>query len=634
MVNKSFLLIGFILFAVSIHAQKNFVFSPEKPKAGAVIEFSYEPAGDIATSTAPVELVVYSNGSKGLVVLEPVLTKQGRKYSGSIQTDTSHNFLYLGFNVDGIFDNNFNQGYYIQLYDGDQLKKGSNFSTALFYRGNQVSVESNLAKALEFADKEFALYPESKRNYLPAYFQLLDIAKKPDASAIVQKNIEEFVKAGLKTEADYNHLEVLYRAANLKEQEKFINTVKKEKFPNGQWTIVESMNKYFAESDPVKKEKMYDDIMQKINTEGNWKYLQTDIERIKRNLVAVYRPKQDWEGFKKAIAKTGLTTNSLIGLYGNVAYTTYETKDIAYGTELARIAEIETKKEWLQPTIEKPPGLTKKQWDQTRAKTYAYYAKTYAMMLHKLGEYKKGMPFAKQAAYTVNKGQDPAMNDMYALLAEKTLPVKQYQKELEQFVKDSKAGDSVYAVLKRLYIKEKKTEAGFNDYVTALQQEHRLKIIADLRKTMLNETAPSFALLDLEGNKVNLSELKGKIVVLDFWATWCYPCVKSFPAMQKLINKYKDNRDIKIVFIDTWERYAEDKQKKVSEFMAKNKYPFQVLMDDEDKVVAQYKVEGIPTKFVIDKEGIVRFKTTGYYEGDDDKLINELSAMIELATAK
>ena len=141
---------------------------------------------------------------------------------------------------------------------------------------------------------------------------------------------------------------------------------------------------------------MYDDIMQKINTDGNWKYLQTDIERIKRNLVAVYRPKQDWEGFKKAIAKTGITTPSLIGLYGNVAYTTYETKDIAYGTELARIAEIETKKEWLQPATEKPPGLTKKQWDQTRAKTYAYYAKTYAMMLHKTGEYKKGLPFTSQ----------------------------------------------------------------------------------------------------------------------------------------------------------------------------------------------------------------------------------------------
>ena len=260
---------------------------------------------------------------------------------------------------------------------------------------------------------------------------------------------------------------------------------------------------------------------------------------------------------------------------------------------------------------------------------FAQHADTYAMVLYRQANYKKGLTYAREASMLM-EGKDADINNSYALLAEKTLPAKKYKQELEQMVKNGAATSETKQILERLYVKEKGSATGYEDYMAALEKEPYMKLMEEIRKSMINETSPSFALMDLDGNNVSISDLKGKVVVVDFWATWCGPCKASFPGMQRMVNKYRSNPNVRFLFVDTWEK-GEDKKKLAADFINSNKYTFQVLMDNEDKVVSMFKVDGIPTKFVIDPKGMIRFKSVGY-SGNDEKLVSELTAMIDLAS--
>lgn len=624
-----------LFFAIATQAQKNFTYTPEKPKPGDVITFTYEPAGDIANTVMVPDAIVYYQTDKSRKADDVVLKRIGNKFNGSIQTDAATVFISLGFSVDKKFDNNFNDGYYIQLYENDKPRIGSNYNLSLFYQfyGTQVGLERNNEKALNAMGKELELYPEQKNKYLSAYVGLMVQAKKPDYLTAALKETEAFYKKGLKEEADYEQLEGIYRSLKFNEQMKFITALKKEKFPDGRWTMNETLQKYFAETNIDKKKTLLAQIVQKTESgDENWKVLKDNLSFYKLQIATTYANAKKWDEFKKAVEESGVTDKTqLASIYNNTSWEMQKTSDnLAYAEEISRLATTQAKDEWKNPASKRPDYVTASQWEKQKEMTYAMYADTYGMIMYRMGQYKKGLPYAKDAAILINKGKDADQNNTYALLAEKTLPKKQYVKELEQFVKDGKSTADMKDILKRAYVKDKKSEAGFDDYIAVLQKESYVKMLEELRKSMLNETASSFALVDLDGKKVQLSDLKGKVVVMDFWATWCGPCKASFPSMQKMVTRYKDDPNVKFIFIDTWEK-GENKQKDAADFIANNKYTFHVLQDTEDKIVAEYKVDGIPTKFVIDKKGMVRFKAIGF-DGSDDKLVQELTAMIEMAS--
>ena len=110
--------------------------------------------------------------------------------------------------------------------------------------------------------------------------------------------------------------------------------------------------------------------------------------------------------------------------------------------------------------------------------------------------------------------------------------------------------------------------------------------------------APDFALKSLNGEQLHLSDYRGKVVVIDFWATWCGPCRQELPSVNKLRTEYADN----VQFLTVNNEDAG----KVRGFLQKNNYGLEVLMDGKKDVQRQYRVNAIPTTLIVDRDGVVR----------------------------
>lgn len=271
------------------------------------------------------------------------------------------------------------------------------------------------------------------------------------------------------------------------------------------------------------------------------------------------------------------------------------------------------------------------------ASGYVGLTGTYAKLLYEQKNYNEALKYieiATKASPTPRKD----FNYRYAQILQALNRNQEAFERMDAAVRSGTATQEMSDLFKVLYVKVKGSEAGLEAYQADIRKGIIESIQKRLVKDIVNEPAAEFTLTDLNGNKVSLSDLKGKVVVLDFWATWCAPCKASFPAMQMAVDKYKNDPNVKFLFIHTWEK-VENPTEDAKAYITSMKYNFEVLMDTKDaqtkqnKVVSSYKVYGIPAKFVIDPKGNIRFKLTGF-DGSKEAAVDELSMMIDMIKTK
>jgi peroxiredoxin len=138
----------------------------------------------------------------------------------------------------------------------------------------------------------------------------------------------------------------------------------------------------------------------------------------------------------------------------------------------------------------------------------------------------------------------------------------------------------------------------------------------------VGKPAPDFDTVDLEGNVWSLSKLKGKVVFVNFWATWCAPCREEMPSMQRLYTKLPKDKFEMIALFNN------DKKPAVINFVSQLALTMPILSDEYNFVGTKYSLTGVPETFIVDKQGIIREKFIGPAEWDSPENVQMLTKYI------
>ena len=135
--------------------------------------------------------------------------------------------------------------------------------------------------------------------------------------------------------------------------------------------------------------------------------------------------------------------------------------------------------------------------------------------------------------------------------------------------------------------------------------------------------APAFTLPSRGGDTVSLASLKGKVVMLNFWASWCGPCRQEMPLLEQMHKRYSA-LGFTLVGVN-----VDANSKDAEEWLTKTPVSFPVLFDRESKVSAMYDVKAMPSTVFIDRKGNVRALHKGYKAGDEGEYLNQIRALLK-----
>ena len=142
------------------------------------------------------------------------------------------------------------------------------------------------------------------------------------------------------------------------------------------------------------------------------------------------------------------------------------------------------------------------------------------------------------------------------------------------------------------------------------------------------KVASDFKLRDLDGHEVSLSSMRGKVVFLNLWATWCEPCRREMPSIEALYEKFGKDKSFAILAVSE----DSDGSKAVAPYVKQSGYKFEILLDPRNDVGEAYNVSGIPETFVIDRDGRIVAHHLGPYDWANPDIRDALQELINSKT--
>lgn len=615
-------LVILVLFVMCGKVTEKFTCQPEYPQPGQEISITYNPSGTSLDDADEVTLLAYCFPAGMPVVKEVIMEKSAGVWRGAFNTADTTLAVYIIFRSGEQQDNNDKNGYLVSLFTADNkpIKGGMARQAEVAFVGGPypLRMQRDFEKAKDYYEKEFEFYPEQEQNWkiVNSYWYPFHNLHRDSATTIIKARLDIL---GHKEEKTSEELSILINWHQELEEKALADKYEKEllkREPKGYHAEFEQFMVCAKEMSIDNKRKL---IIAFIEDFPNSEY----IEQLHDWMISAYVEKNQ---IKEAENYFGTYVKDPSSNFLDKLAWAMVKREIMLdkAVELAEIAVKKARSK--QETEEKPGHYTQKEWQEKQNRSLAHVLDTYGFGLYKLGKIEESVSVFEEAV-ELSQRKSKGIRERYCRSLYETDQIEKAFAELESLVNEDPSKQELCAFFKEVYIKQKGSEDGLESFFVEAENENRQKKLEEIKEQMMDKSAPELTLNDLDGNTVSLADFKGKIVVLDFWGTWCGVCLQSFPAMQQSVNKYKEDGRIKFLFIDTLEK-IEDAEKKVREIINNNNYTFHVLLDVDNSVANAYKITSAPIKIIIGPNGNIRFRSPGY--GGDDQLIEKLDMMIAM----
>jgi len=620
----SFILI-LILFMIVNCAQdtgEKFSYEPKFPQPGENISIRFNAKNTPLAKSHDAKMVVYEFIDNVPRAKEVDMLKRGRSWVAKFVPDTAVKVLSLKFETDEYSDDNDKTGYHILMYNNDKEVVAGGYAMLAHIQNSgafPLRLDRNPELAMETLQKELSAYPESSDSYRDLKWSILKNSDDEESIKSILSDLHEISESPNITLDEKKLLATWFGQLGLVAETMKYEAAVLEAEPDGELAEDKLYSGFAMEQDLEGKLKRFREFQKRFPESDN-------LERMTSMVIDALMEERQYdraEAFLKSV------TNSANHFhYNQLAWSLGESGlNLDTANQLAQRAVDLARAEIAQSPEGKPSYVTNSRWNENLRRTLGNILDTRGYISFKMENYEEAVPVMREAVELTNY-ESGEINERYANALVNAEYDDEAYKFLEKLVKDNKRSPLIDNLYRDSYVNKHGSADGLDEIFHEAKNKSLIRLENELKNTMVNKPAPDFHLNDLNGETITLHDLEGKVVVLDFWATWCGPCVRSMPAMQKFVEKYKDDDKVEIFFVNSWER-GNDKQQKVREFLADRGLDLHVLMDEENHAIHDYKVEGIPTKFVIDGKGHIRFKSVGF-RGDEEHLITELTTMINL----
>lgn len=608
------------------------VISDATPNPGEALQIRYQPESD---TESQVKGYYYYLVNSAIYAQDLSLKDSLGVLKSTVSIPDSATAIAFNFLVNKTVDTNDKKGFVLPLFNQENMPvAGAKASEAYFYAriGNRIGLEKEADSILKMTQKDLKDHPEIKPEWDMQYANLLYRNDAEKGKKYIEGRMAAYADKSTLSLDDYTTLIQFQNILRNKAKADSLRQLAIGKYPKGQIAQREFFMKFRNTKDLAQQEKLLAEFDTTFPEGGDLRNVMV------RTIANAYLEKGNLDKFM-SLSETIENHRLKASLYNNAAWDMAqkgEKIDLAAKISKKSLEAIDQAKKTLTG---KPDFRTASQYASGLDRNYNMYADTYAYILSAQGKVEEALHYQEIA---VGEGESSDVNEryiQYLLAAEKT---EKAQEIAVEYIKNNVATAKTKEYFKTAYVKNNKSEKGFEELLTQLEKAAHEKALAAIKKEMLNEPATAFTLTDLEGNKISLASLKGKTVILDFWATWCGPCKASFPGMQLAVEKYKDNPNVAFFFVNTFENSPtpEARNKKVGGFIASKDYDFHVLLDQPVKeggrtfkTAASFGITGIPTKIIIGPDGNVKFKKVGY-GGNNERMLQEIEMMIQLTQSK